>query len=241
MRSTGFKASVLIFALAAAALSAALFMSCTVSDEEMGTTVPNGPSGLEYPPAGGTLTIIPSEQILTVESLPAGSVSFFYTVVGGKAPYYWSNTNPNLGFPTPIDEFGNGVYSKARYYIQNNSHTGDDTIIVRDGGGNTAQATFTKTLEEVAPEALAISPTSATLLTTSTTPLTFYASGGVPPYTWIVGSGDLSLSYPSAPDTSVAQVDLSPGSLPQTTSVTVHDNVGATDTATITIEAPPGP
>lgn len=146
-----------------------------------------------------TLTIDPVSNMpaITTTSLPNGAIGVAYnvtlTAAGGTTPYTWSAT----GLPSGLSlNASTGVISGTPSFLLGAPSGGGGThnvnIKLTDQNGNTDSKSIV----------LVIIPRPTTLTITSTTPLpsgsvgtayneTLIASGGLPPYTWSVSSGNL--------------------------------------------------
>lgn len=246
MKGKGKRALAIILLTVSLVLLMAVLMSCQVGDDATDSPLPTGLgqgiSDPDPPPINpnAALSIIPAGldvAVLVGVYYPGGWNQYFY-VRGGSAPYYWSHSDPYMGYLTPVDEFNDGVDSKLRYtfkpMLYGTAGTDEDTIIVTDGEGNTATIKITVTAseeeEEEVPE-LVITPSTQTIANGSSINLT--ASGGVPPYSW-------SQSDPSAsidPEGTTVTLDAS-GVADTEITVIVTDSEGNSASATITVGSP---
>jgi hypothetical protein len=177
----------------------------------------------------------PPFSILTNSPLPSGTVGTPYTqtftVAGGVPPYRWSAAGT---LPTGLTLDANGTLRgtpQAR-----GSFT--FTVQVSDSGTFTTSKPFTLTIN---PAALSITTESPLFQGTVGTfyTQTFFASGGVTPYTWSIASGQIppGLSF----DASAASLSGTPTQSGSFTFVLrVADSAGqqATKVFTVTVELP---
>jgi alpha-tubulin suppressor-like RCC1 family protein len=148
------------------------------------------------------LAISPTSKTLAVGN------SFTFTASGGVAPYSFSVAS------------GGGTIDDSSGFYTAPGTSGVATVRVTDSYGNTADSAVT-----INP-ALAISPTSKTMVVYKT--FTFSASGGVPPYSYsvVAGSGSFSGADFTAPAGSGAST------------VRVTDSIGNTSDASVTTVQP---
>jgi uncharacterized protein (TIGR03437 family) len=175
-----------------------------------------------YRTASGTanVTIAASLSITTPQTLKQGTVGVFYSnslqASGGVLPYSWYFNSGNLPPGLNLNAGGTltGTPTQAGQYSL--------SIGVRDTGGSQATGTFALT---VTP-ALQITTTSplpdAAINTVYTTTLT--AGGGIPPYTWTLGSTGYGLSLGSTSGV-LSGTPTQQGTLSLT--ISVRDSTGA--------------
>jgi hypothetical protein len=131
---------------------------------------------------------IPSLAVTTPSTLPSGAIGAAYsqtlTATGGVPPYTWSVTAGALPAGLTVSSAG------AIAGTPTGSGASTFSVKVTDAGGNTASQSFT----------LFIAPPPVAITTPSTLPSgvagtaylqTLSATGGIPPYTWVVTSGAL--------------------------------------------------
>lgn len=97
-----------------------------------------------------------------------------FVAVGGVEPFAWSLADGLLGHLSA----GSG-----RQIVYTRDRPGDNTVILTDGSNTVAIALVS---QPDTTDALAVSPTSATLANNGDTTV-FLAAGGTAPYTWYVG------------------------------------------------------
>jgi hypothetical protein len=150
MKRVGTRALCARLMMAALLVSFSLCVSCATQGDQPpggGPTGPGGGEGTDCPPIRGVLTVDPSSHVLTVPIGNPGGEIVYYEALGGRAPYFWTNTVPSIGHLTPIDECGDGSFRRCKYTVASPlTMIGDDTIVIRDSAGNEVSATFTLSL-----------------------------------------------------------------------------------------------
>jgi hypothetical protein len=145
--------------------------------------------------ASKTLSIVisgpgPAPLTVTSTSLPAGAVGQSYsqtlTATGGTPPYQWSGGVGSLGLPTfmtldPATGKVSGTPTTPGLYIFG--------VVVTDSANLSASATLTVAIGNPPPRITTQSPIFDGTLGVPYVQ-TFQATGGNPPYTWKITSGD---------------------------------------------------
>jgi len=161
----------------------------------------------------GAASVVVYDDLAISPSAPtlAQNASQTFTASGGEEPYTFS-----LASGTGTLDSSSGAYTAP-------ASTGTMTIRVTDNNGDTADATVTVV------DAPVISPSTVSVAAGSN--YTFTTSGGTAPYSYAVTSGTSSITSPGGVFTGAA-------STVETATVTVTDNNGYTDTATVTVFRP---
>jgi hypothetical protein len=154
--------------------------------------------------------IVPSRAVIG----NTGTVTL--TASQGIAPYTWNVQDMNVGSLSALT--GAAVTFTAL-------NPGDTVVTVTDSAGHTAQATIG--VVSITP---IISPSEAFLASEDT--VTFQASGGTLPYTWINSNPGLGALAPLTETT--AQFTASADTF-GTATITLEDTAGQTGTATVTV------
>jgi hypothetical protein len=129
--------------------------------------------------------------IATSSPLPGGQVGTAYQVSfsakGGVAPYSWSIASGSVPAGLALDA-GTGALCGT----PTASGSFSFVIAVADSGGQTAQQSFSLAIAPPPPVPLAISTTALPSATSNQTySASLAATGGTPPYDWLVASGQL--------------------------------------------------
>lgn len=224
--------------LLGAVLSVAAVTGCDSIGSDRGNTQPTDPTPGSGTSLRGTMTLTPSSLTYTVKNGgTGGGAAFYFQLTGGKPPYYWGNSWPQMAALTPIDELGHGYYTKAKYVLRNVGYSGDDTIVVRDSTGDAVTALFTKTIEDAAaPTAPSIIPSAVTIACGASVSLT--ASGGNGSYVWSKSAPDATATLSSLTGATVTLTSVAPCAAIDTEVTLIVTSAGATGTATVTISAP---
>jgi large repetitive protein len=180
-----------------------------------------------------SIVIAAAGLTITTTSLPDGMIEAAYSATlaaaGGTPPYSWSVT----GLPEGLSASGSGAIS------------GTPTA----AGAFNVGATVTDSKNVTATASLTLMIAAAPLTITTTTlaagtagtgvSITLAASGGVPPYNWVIGGLPPGVSGSSAG--AISGTPTAPGSF--TVTATVTDSAGATASANLpwTIALPAAP
>ena len=182
---------------------------------------------------GGTsnaviLTIVDPPLTITTTSLPNGTVGVAYIATlsasGGTQPYTWSVSTGSL--PTGLKLSTSGTISGTPTAAGSYGFA----VQVRDSGGATATQSYT------------VSVVSTLTITTTSLPngtvnvaysATLSASGGRPPYTWTLVSGELPPGLSLSSDGTVSGTPTTVGSY--TFTMQVQDSTGLTATQPYTV------
>jgi hypothetical protein len=190
------------------------------------TATDNGSSPLPVSRAF-TLTVTPAPALsITTTTLPPGSVNAKYSAIisaaGGVLPLAWTMTSgalppglvlgPNsgqiAGTPAALGTFPFTVQAK------------DSSL---PSPGQTAQASLVITIAQPAP--LAITTTSLPTATTATAyTASLIATGGIPPYTWAVSTGQLPSGLTLAQDGTISGMPVLATTAPDQFTVQVTDS-----------------
>jgi hypothetical protein len=181
-----------------------------------------------------SITVNPPPLAVTTTSLPNGTVGALYsqhlTAIGGSGGYTWSLVSGSL--PAGLALSGSGTIAGT----PTTTGTSNFTVQARDSSGATATAPLSLT---VAPPALVI--------TTSTLPAgsvgapysqTLAATGGTPPYTWSIASGNLPAGLTLGGSGVISGTPSSGGSANFTVQVRDAASVTATRALSLTVLAP---
>jgi hypothetical protein len=190
------------------------------------------------------LTVQPSTR--TISGVTGGVATF--TIYGGIAGYTVTSSNPAIACNSTdadcSDTGDTGTWAVAAsggtftVTVPPNTPASSVTLTVRDSVGTT----FTATLTIAAGPALDVQP--ATITANEGEPITYTIFGGVAPYN-VFSSSTAAPPDPTTVDTAPYQFDVDIGDVctpvaPATTctttvTITVKDALGATKTATITV------
>ncbi len=138
------------------------------------------------PPAAETNDVVALSQTLVSIEANGGTTSFSAT--GGTGDYTWRVSSTSLGNFTSISGPRNG---SAEYRA---SRTGNNTVTVTDGTGQSASALVQQTTDPVDPppgaDPVTVSPSVTTINSLGGTD-SFSASGGSGTFRWSVSNGQL--------------------------------------------------
>jgi len=129
-----------------ALLAGATLVACDSIGNDRENAAPTTPTPGTTTPQRGPLSITPTAVNLTVTGFNGGGINYVFKVTGGKPPFVWSNSWPQMGLIIPVDEFGEGYFNSAKYIVRDFAGTGNDFITVRDQAGAAVTAQFTKTI-----------------------------------------------------------------------------------------------
>jgi len=161
---------------------------------------------------GTAAVVVYDDLAISPSSVTMGkSETQTFTGSGGEEPYTFS-----LVSGTGSIVSSTGVYTSP-------SATGTMTVRITDNNGDTADATITVVDKPV------ISPSTISVAAGSST--TFTTSGGTVPYSYSVTTGTSAITSPGGVFTGASNTV-------ETAVVTVTDNNGYTDTATVTVFRP---
>jgi hypothetical protein len=205
--------------------AAALLAGCTgAGNSNSGNSKPTQPS-----------------QILTVTttSLPGGTAGVAYsatvTASGGTTPYTYNATN----LPSGLSISSTGIITGTP--AQSAIGTSSATVKVTDSTLPSSQSASSSMSITIGPAALAVT-TSSLPSGAAGTPYpsaTLQASGGVPPYTWSLGSGGLPSGISLSAAGTLAGTTAAAGSYPLTFVVTDSFTTPETAKATLTLTISP--
>jgi hypothetical protein len=182
-----------------------------------------------------SIIILAAVKIATTSSLPSGTVGSTYsqqlTATGGTPPYTWTASNGSLPPGLNVDPSSGLLWGTPT-----GAGTFSFAVTATDQGGNSDTATFTLT---VVP-ALAITTAAALPNGTAGAPYAaqLAATGGTPPYTWIVLAELGALPSGVTVDASTGRLSGTPatgGSYSFSVRVTDSAKVTATKAFTLTV------
>jgi len=152
------------------------------------------------------ITILPSSASLVITE------SCAFSHLGGIPPYYYAVTS------------GDGSIDSSTGVFTAGTSSGVCTVTLTDGRGISDTATVT--VQE--PQPVAISPSAVSM--PALTSCTFSGLGGIPPYSYVVASGDGNIDSSTGVFTAGAAVG--------TTVVALTDGRGQSASATISVREP---
>lgn len=186
--------------------------------------------------AGGiTFSLIVGPWITTSSPLPPATVGVTYlqtlTVLGGNAPYTWSIASGAL--PPGLTLSAAGVISGTPTLYGTSAFT----VSVRESSSATSSQAFALTVN---PAPLAITtPYLESGVAGTPYSRTLTATGGVPPYTWVLASGSLPPLLTLSTGGVISGTPTTPGS--SAFSVSVTDSASHTTSQTFTLIINTGP
>lgn len=190
-------------------------------------SVPTNPAPPEA--TNGVVTVSPT--LVTLD--PLGGTQTF-NASGGQGNFTWTVSNPGLG---NITQISGGRNASATYLA---TGLGNNTLTVRDETGESASATVQQTESggepPITPDPVTLSQTLVTIPPLGTA--SFTASGGVGTFRWSVGNflGRITSISGSRNESAVYAA----GNLSGQNTVTVTDEAGSRQTATIRQEQDAG-
>ncbi|MBF0476763.1 MAG: hypothetical protein HQK59_13225 [Deltaproteobacteria bacterium] len=186
--------------------------------------------------ASATSAITVKDAVLQVypkdPSIAYGSAAVTFQVSGGTAPYTWVLSVNTLGTLSAVGSDTSMIKYTPPAQHQSTSATDSVTLTVVDVNNNqtTSKITLTQPFIQIYPTSISLTQNAA--------PYTFYAYGGVKPYTWTIDN--LSVGSIEADPNDSSLGIFTPRS-PGTGNITVKDanNNQSTGTVTVTLVANP--
>ena len=180
-----------------------------------------------------TMTVPASNLTVTAASLPSGTVGAAYsspvTASGGTTPYTYSASNLPSGL-TINGSTGAITGTPA----QNSIGTASAAIKVTDSATPSSQSATSNLSITISPAPLAVTTTSLPggIAGSSYPSTTLQASGGVPPYTWVLASGsNLPAGLSLSPTGAISGTPAAASNGPYPLSFVVTDSFTTPETA----------